>query len=135
MTHIEPCRESDVAEVANLHRKVFHGVDAPASDMLQAYYRKVFFENPWRRDDLPSLVCRGRDGSLLGFLGVVPRPMSLNNRPIWAAVAHRLMVAPQREAAFTAAKLVKGFLAGKQDLSSATGRPTTEGASWKPRAP
>ncbi|MCY2954884.1 MAG: hypothetical protein NTU53_23380 [Planctomycetota bacterium] len=85
------------------------------------YYKQVLFNNPWRDDDLPSLVYRTSDGSVSGFLGVIPRLMYHRERRIRVAVAHRLMVASGSQASYVAASLVRRFLSGRQDLSISDG--------------
>jgi hypothetical protein len=128
---VEPALESDVPQVARLHRRVFYHSTAPASAGLEAYYREVFFRNPWRCDDLPSLVCRGRGGEVIGFMGRIPRRMLLHNCPIQLAIAHRLMVAPDSGDPLAALRLVRTFLAGPQDLSVSDGANDSGRRFWE----
>jgi hypothetical protein len=118
---IEPCRESDVPQVANLHCRLFYGTASCASQGLQAYYHEVFFRNPWLCADLPSLVCRAGNGDVIGFMGRIPRRMIFRNQPIRIAIAHRLMVAPDGGDPLVALRLVKTFLGGPQDLAISDG--------------
>jgi hypothetical protein len=88
---------------------------------LKSYYTEVFFHNPWYDEQLPSLVYRCDKGKVTGFVGVIPRLMSVNGSTVKVAVAHRLMVDPQGGTPLAAVKLVKRFFSGPQDLSLADG--------------
>jgi hypothetical protein len=112
---VDVCNEDDLTAVAALHRATFH---PSAGDLtaLAEYYRHVFFRNPWRRADFPCLVTRDDARIVNGFLGVIPRPMVLHGRDIWAAVTHRLMVSPGPGAELRAAQLVRRFWMGPHDL-------------------
>lgn len=112
----------DVVAVAHLHRRVFHHKEGPPSSALIAYYRQIFFENPWRSDDVPSLLWRDSAGAVSGFMGMILRPMLCEGQPIRVSVGHRLMVDRRASnAAFVAARLVRACLSGKQDLFLADG--------------
>ncbi|PYN56451.1 MAG: hypothetical protein DMD94_07455 [Candidatus Rokuibacteriota bacterium] len=106
----------DVLRVAQLYAKVF-GHRTRALDGLQAALHEVFFCHPWPDDRLPSLVYEASDGRILGCLGVVPRPMSMNGRSIVAAVSHTVMVDPDGRATLAGVELIRAFLSGSQDLS------------------
>src|SRR5262249_29550852 len=82
-------------------------------------FDEIFLRNPWRGENLPSLVCEDKDGSILGFIGVTPRRMTINGRPILAAVSAHLMVEPGRRAGLAGVQLLRQFLSGPQQLSIA----------------
>jgi len=121
MEQVDHCRREDISTVAGLHAKIFHGNNAPPSEQLKSYYTEVFFHNPWYDEELPSLVYRCEKGKVTGFIGVIPRLMSVNGNTVKVAVAHRLMVDPQGGTPLAAVKLVKRFFSGPQDLSLADG--------------
>ncbi|MDE3150752.1 MAG: hypothetical protein KGL93_00740 [Gemmatimonadota bacterium] len=103
----------DIPRVAALRRRLFTStvhVDAAASE---AYFDLVFFGNPWRDLDLPSLVYEDADGQLTGFLGVIPRPMRFRGRRVRMAVTSQFMA--ERGAA--GLRLLSRFMDGPQDLS------------------
>jgi hypothetical protein len=115
--HIDACLPEDLDAVAKLHRQVFHRKDKPASPALMAYYRRLFFENPWQAEEVSSLVWRESDGTVGAFLGIVPRPMMWGEKPILAAVGHRLMLAKGiKNQSLVATRLIRECLSGKQDL-------------------
>lgn len=108
---------ADAAEVLALHAKTMPAQSPTAVDYHEGLYGKSMFDNPWSAPDLPSLVYE-HDGALVGFLGVVARPMTFAGRPVRAAVSVRFMVDPgSRAGAVAAAALHRRFLRGPQDLS------------------
>jgi Acetyltransferase (GNAT) domain len=111
---VRPFRRADVAAVDALWRRCFAREPPPTPGRLEA----VFLDNPWRQPDLPSLVYTDERGDTIGFLGVVPRPMSLDGASLRAATSTRLMVDPDRRG-IAAFRLLQTFLAGPQDLSLA----------------
>lgn len=121
MSRINPFSESDVQDVARLHAEVFYKTEVPASSDLQEYYRQVYLCNPWRAEAIPSLVCRGDHGEVVGFLGVIPRPMLVGGSPMRAAIVHTLMVHPGATDPFAAVQLMRMVLAGPQDFSFSDG--------------
>lgn len=90
----------------------------------------VFLEHPWRDADLPALVYEDRGGAVIGFLGVIPRPMSLDGVPLRAAVSTRLMVQPGHRGA-AALRLLQTFLRGAQDLSLADSASAASRVLWE----
>jgi hypothetical protein len=66
-------------------------------------------------------VFEDRDGVVAGCLGVMPRPMILDGRPIRAAITHTFMVEPGSRAALAGVALARAFLDGDQDLAIAEG--------------
>lgn len=110
--------EEDLGAIVELYLKVFGG-DRPASpEELRRYFHSIFFQNPWVDKDLPSLVCQEGE-RIIGFLGVIPRPMLLNGRPIRLAVSNHFMVDPSSRSTLAAVQLLKAFFAGLQDMSLA----------------
>jgi len=110
----------DIAQVAELWLKVFRGRQGPASELLLDYFGEMFFETPWGDSSLPSLVYED-EGRIVGFLGVIPRPMLFANRPVRVAVATQMMVEESAARPYVAPLLLRRFLAGPQDLSFSDG--------------
>src|SRR5262245_36647066 len=128
MGRIRPFLQTDVREVASLHSRVFA---SPPRDenRLEGLFREIFFRNPWR-DDTDSLVYQ--DGAnIIGFLGVVPRRMFLNDRSIWASVSTQFMVEPGNRGTLAAVELLKAFLSGPQDLSITDGANSGSRRLWE----
>jgi hypothetical protein len=112
-------RKDDIQQVTRLWLRVFHQRDAHPAVALQDYFRELFFESPWADPGLPSLVCE-EGARIVGFLGVLPRRMMFRGRPIQAAVATQIMVDGQARG-YPAAKLIRRYFAGRQDLSYSDG--------------
>ena len=97
MGHIREFADADIPGVARLHEVVFKQDvrTAPAGlDPYRAYFTQVFLENPSRDASLPSLVYEDDDGRIVGFMGVVPRRMSMNGRQFQAAISSQFVVDP-----------------------------------------
>lgn len=122
---VRPLTEDDVPEVAELYGRIFGVQRRSSAREVEPYLTEVFCRHPWRDDDLRSLVYEGAEGRIIGCLGVVPRPMSLNGRPIRAAITHTFMVDADRRATLAGIQLFQVFLAGPQDLSVAEGNDTS----------
>src|SRR5947199_7922336 len=134
MTHrvslVRPFAPGDIPRVAELHESVLAASRHLSMENRRRYFGKVFLENPWYDDTLPSLVAEGEHGRIVGFLGVLPRRMSWNGRSIKVAIVSQYMVEPSYRG-LTGLLLLKTFLAGPQDLSMTDGASHESVKSWK----
>jgi len=109
--------EADIPQVAVLHGAVF---GLPPSTRqpkpYRPYFTDVFLMNPWRTEAVSSRVYEEADGSITGFLGVVPRRMSMNGQPLLAAICSQFVVHPNSRG-LAGLKLLKSVFEGPQDLS------------------
>lgn len=128
MATIRIMQPSDVAAVANLHRRVSpaHGFATPQE--CERYFRSVLFENPWSDLDIPSWIAEDGD-NLAGFYAVVPRPMRIGARRLRVAVGCQVTVAPEYRG-LTAFQLVRACLSGSQDLTLADGAHDKSRRMW-----
>jgi hypothetical protein len=117
MGQVRPLVEDDIPQVAELHARIIGGSDRPALPVLT----QIFCRHPWSDKDLPSLVYQQGNGDIAGVLGVMPRPMSMNGRPLQAAITHTFMVDPRSRSTLVALQLLKAYLTGPQDLTLAEG--------------
>jgi hypothetical protein len=120
MGHIRAFVEGDIPRAARLHRTVFRTADradAVGLDSYHAYFTRVFLDNPSRDSALPSLVYEDDDERIVGFLGVVPRRMTMNGRRYQAAISSQFVVDPATHVGLVAVRLARAFLEGPQDLS------------------
>lgn len=108
--------KEDIPQVADLKWKALDGRDDPSPPALSAYLLELFFQNPWRDDATPSLVYENMHGRIVGFFGMVPRPMSIRGRPLRAAFGSNLVVEAESRASLAGLQLVRTFVSGKQDL-------------------
>src|SRR3989442_1191402 len=114
---VRPMTERDVTQVVELYERVFVRPTAGGPQSVGEYLREILFRNPWRDDALPSLVYEDGAGRIAGCLGVMPRRMLLEGRPIRAAISHTFMVEPGSRSSLAALALARAFLSGGQDLS------------------
>lgn len=129
MSGVREFQKRDIAEVADLWLRVFHGGRGPAPQAARDYFDEIFFQAPWRDDSLPSLVYED-EGRIGGFLGVLPRKMTFDKRPIRVAVATQLAEDEAARSAYAAVKLIKRFFAGPQDLSFSDGANDSSERLW-----
>lgn len=130
MGEIRAFEPSQIRDVAAMQLKIIRQERRPASAAFQQYFHSMFFENPWRCDDLPSLVYL-HQGKIAGFLGVIPREMEFSGRRIRVAVATQLMTDRDVYPGFAGRELMKRFLAGPQDLSYSDGATEAAYLCWK----
>lgn len=124
----------DIGQVADLHRRVFHTSDhfsQALEDSYRCYFQKVFLGHPWYDERLPSLVYVDGRGKIVGFLGVTPRRMLLNDRPIQAVVSSQFIVEPDSRSTLAAVKLLKAFASLPFDLSIADEANHTSRKLWE----
>jgi Acetyltransferase (GNAT) domain len=116
---VRPFVDTDVPEVADLHRRVFHP-PGPAgngswSNAYRRYFSDVFLNQAFCDGRIPSLVYE-HDGRIRGFLGVMPRRMCFNGRPVLMAVCSQFAV-DAGERGQAGLRMLKRCLAGPQDLT------------------
>ena len=102
MGHIRAFVDADIPQVSRLHGVVFRTgdrTDREGRDPYHAYFKRVFLDNPSRDDALPSLVYQEDDGRVVGFLGVVPRRMSMGGQQLQAAISSQFIVDPRSRSA------------------------------------
>ena len=124
MQGIRAYTPQDAGQVVSLYKKMFLGgvpIETRKRRFLDGFFSRWMFEDPWRSEDLPSLVYESSDGALTGFLGVVPRELSFDDRRIRVAIAAAFMVDPGSRPAGIA--LLSHLVRGPQDLT------LTEGAT------
>jgi len=119
MDRIRAFVEADIPQVVRLHGMIFSQqrrgrVGPPPSE---SYFSRVFLHSPFRDDARPSLVYEDDRRQVIGFLGVVPRRMSMNGEPLTAAICSQLVVDPACRRANVAVQLAGTFLDGPQDVS------------------
>jgi len=128
---IRPCTAADMPAVAALFQKSFRSGRQSAPAGLTSYLRELYLENPDHDPDLTSRVFAGADGTVTGFIGILPTRMTINGRAIRAAVAGSFMVDRPEENPLAGARLLRAFFAGPQDLSISESANSVSQAMWE----
>jgi hypothetical protein len=91
----------------------------------------MFLDHPWKDRGFTSFVYEQEGAGIVGFIGVMPRPMRLAGRPIFAAVSSQFMVDTKRHRGMAGIELMKRFLAGPQELSFTDGASDAARRIWE----
>lgn len=130
MAALRPLAQGDIPAVARLFSRVYPHAHWVSHSECEAYFHKIFFGNPWLDPELPSWIAH--EGSrVVGFIGVVPRPMRYRGRALRAAVLSQLMVDQERPNSTAAALLLRKALAGPQALTISDGASDTSRRMWE----
>src|ERR1700730_4120580 len=106
-----------IPEVAKLFQTVFRDPRKTAPAALEQYLLELFCKPPWYDPELPSRVLILPDGTVGGFIGVIPLNMSFGGQPIRTALASSIMVENPKANPLAGAALLRSFVNGPQDLS------------------
>jgi hypothetical protein len=117
MGFIRPFTPDDIPLVSDLYARSFHREGKSIPNVLETYLHEIYFANPWYDASFPSLVYQDDRTHISGFLGVMPRRMTLHGQPIRAVIGSQLMVEPGNRTSMAGLYLVETFFAGPQDLS------------------
>jgi hypothetical protein len=115
MDLIRPFQQDDIPAVVQLFRWAFQRNGNHAPGELESYFDRVFFQNPWYDEELPSWVHVTEHGAIDGFLGVQPKRLQFRRRRLRVITATKLMAAPTATP-LVASRLLRRVLAGPQDL-------------------
>src|SRR5262245_4790822 len=116
MGHVREFESRDIPQVAGLHRTVFGGGAEADGDAYRSYFEGVFLDHPWHEEGVASRVYEEAGGRISGFLGVVPRRISMDGRPLLAAICSQFVVHPERRG-MAGLQLLKAVFDGPQDVS------------------
>ena len=129
MGDIRTFEASHIPGVASLTLKILRGIQAPPTPALEKYFLEIFFHNPWRGDDIQSLVYF-HEGKIVGFLGVIPREMDFGGHRIRLAAATQLAVDRDLYRGFAGIELLRRFFSGPQEFSYTDGGTEAAHLSW-----
>jgi hypothetical protein len=105
----------DLDQVVALHRAAF-GTGGHPEEAVRRLLDEIFFKHPWPDPTMPCLGHFLADGTLVGAIGVMPRPMTFMGTPIRAMVSHNLMVHPAHRRGLTAINLMRQVFGYEPDL-------------------
>ncbi len=129
MDEIRTFEESHVQDVANLELKILHGRRKQAGPALCDYFSEIFLRNPWRDEELPSLIYM-HDGKIVGFAGVIPRRMTFRAKPVRVGAVSQLMVDTEQYRGMAGFEMVRRIFSGPQDLTLTDGATEAACAIW-----
>jgi len=115
---VRPFESRDLTQVVELYTNVFPRGRQYSVHRLHARFEKILLQNPWYDPSIPSLVYE-QAGKIVGFLGVVVRPMMLRDVPLRMAVSNHFMVDPGSRTTKAGLSLLSKFFSGPQDLALA----------------
>lgn len=118
MNKIRQFVPDDISAVCALRRRVFERTVHSEAGDLERYYHELFFKNPLVDAGFPSYVAEGPTGSVIGFIGVMQRPMSFRGQSLKMAIGTEFMVDPSHRG-LVGLELMRRHLNGPQDLSFA----------------
>ena len=113
---VRPLDVRDLPAIVEMRRRLFGSSPALTPEAHADLFREVLIENPWRDDDICSLVYE-QGSRIVGFIGATTRRLTLEGRVYRAAVCQHLMVEPDSRSSLAAVELFRAFLSGPQDLS------------------
>jgi hypothetical protein len=116
---VRPFVDADIPQVAQLHRAAFRLGDDPRQAEYSDYFTRVFLDSAAADRGISSLVYQEPDGRIAGFVGIVPRRVTIGGRRHQAAVSSQFIVDPASHVGLVALRLAKAYLEGPQDLSIA----------------
>ncbi|TLY16729.1 MAG: hypothetical protein E6K69_03530 [Nitrospirae bacterium] len=117
MLSVRSFTKEDIPRVVELRRRILDWGEPPSKENLKEFFRQTFLENPWDKAAASSLVCQDdKTQRIIGFLGVVPRPMLLNGTRLQVAVCTQFIVEPAHRG-LAGLQLLNTFFSGLQDLA------------------
>ncbi|MGJ7038463.1 hypothetical protein J2Y63_001718 [Shinella sp. BE166] len=117
MSSVRSFEVGDVGAVADLFQRLLRKTGEPASEDLKAYLRSLFLDFTAGEPDIRSRVHVRADGSISGFIGVLPVEMEFEGRRVRAANCGTFACDDRDSDPFAGARLLRDVLSGPQDLS------------------
>lgn len=131
MSSVRSFEAGDVSAVADLFQRLLRKTAVPANADLKAYLGTLFLEGANRDAGLYSRVHVRADGTVSGFLGVLPVEMEFEGRRLWAANCGTFACDDRDTDPFAGARLLRDVLAGPQDLSFTETSNTISTEMWR----
>lgn len=109
-------RREHLEQVARMRLHVFQSTFRAQVDAVAKYLGTVFLDNPWNNGNSLSRVMTQGD-RVVGFIGLIPRPMWFRGRRILMACVSHVMVDPESRGMGLGGKLLANVFEGEQDLT------------------
>ncbi|HSP25884.1 MAG TPA: hypothetical protein VLQ65_11990 [Saliniramus sp.] len=118
---VRAVRADDIPAIGRLFQHVFRKSNAPPSAALTDYLHRLFVAplaaQAGDEDAIVSLVHESSGGAVTGFIGIIAMPILVDGEKRRAAFAGTLMVDDRIRDPLAGPRLLRGFLAGPQDVS------------------
>lgn len=116
MSPVRPAAPDDLPAAVPLFQRMMPGYGDVAAASLEAFFRRIFFDNPATDPEIPSLVYEAADGRITGFIGTQVRPMRFDGRPVRVAAASHLVADPDENLPI-GVLLLRDLITGRQDVT------------------
>lgn len=117
--------------MAGLFQSLLRKSGQPSTPDLEAYLASVFLAGPQQDPEMSSRVHLREDGTVNGFIGVLPMPLQVHGRALRGALCCTMMVENHTEDPFAGARLMRAFLTGPQDISLTETANAISTAMWR----
>lgn len=117
MIDIRSFNLNDAPVVARMFQKTFRDPRRSAPVSLETYLVELFIEHPLCDGESASRVCVRADGTVIGFIGVLPLRMSFRDRLIRGSMAGSLMVENPGAYPLAGARLLRSVVQGEGDIA------------------
>jgi hypothetical protein len=114
MPGVRALTRDDIPRLAEMHLQGFPG--NRSRDDVESFLTTIMFDHPWVDDRLPSLGYDNPRGKLIGCVGVMPRPMVMNDEPVKAAISNNFIVDPDGQPGLAAFALMRSLRDAGADL-------------------
>ena len=115
-TAIRPFAQADIPQVADLYWRYMRQREGSAPADLRQLFHTLYFENPWVDSAYPSLVYEGKSGEVIGFLGIIPRKMSMCGKPVRVGFGGNFIVQPGSRSQLAGPRLLGTYLGTTYDV-------------------
>lgn len=107
----------DLPGIVSLYSRVYPKIGQVLLEERARYLQLLLFEHPWRSFDFSSLVYEDNAGHIIGFLGVIPRPMLFHDQLVCMTISNNYMVDPMNRGSMAGISLAKTFFNTEQTLT------------------
>ncbi len=131
MSSVRSFEAADLGAVADLFQRRLRKAGTSASDDLKAYFGTLFLDDEARRTGLTSRVHVRPDGTVSGFVGVLPVRMEFDGRRLLAANCGTLISDDRDNDPFIGARLLRDVISGPQDITFSETANDTAVEMWR----
>ena len=131
MSSVRSFEAADIGVVADLFQRRLRKAGTSAGDDLKDYFGTLFLDEEARRTGLTSRVHVRPDGTVSGFVGVLPVRMEFDGRRLLAANCGTLISDDRDNDPFIGARLLRDVMSGPQDITFSETANDTAAEMWR----